>query len=55
MGTSDNKENTELYNVVSAEGSDVYEEKQSRIGTSLVVQWLRLSAPNAGDLGSISG
>ena len=24
-------------------------------GTSLVVQWLRLCAPNAGDLGSISG
>ena len=24
-------------------------------GTSLVVQWLRLHAPNAGSLGSISG
>ena len=25
------------------------------LGTSLVVQWLRLRAPNAGDLGSIPG
>ena len=25
------------------------------LGTSLVVQWLRLGAPNAGDLGSIPG
>ena len=25
----------------------------NRLGTSLVVQWLRLSAPNAGGLGSI--
>ena len=26
-----------------------------RYGTSLLVQWLRLCAPNAGDLGSIPG
>ena len=28
---------------------------RSRLGTSLVVQWLRLHAPNAGDPGSITG
>ena len=27
----------------------------SKVGTSLVVQWLRLCAPNAGGLGSIPG
>ena len=27
--------------------------KKSKMGTSLVVQWLRLCAPNAGDLGLI--
>ena len=29
--------------------------KSEQIGTSLVVQWLRLCAPNAGDPGSIPG
>ena len=29
--------------------------KEFRIGTSLVVQWLRFHAPNAGGLGSIPG
>ena len=29
--------------------------KNQDIGTSLVVQWLRLCAPNARDLGSIPG
>ena len=29
--------------------------KKKYRGTSLVVQWLRLGAPNAGDLGSIPG
>ena len=29
--------------------------KSEQIGTSLVVQWLRLCAPNAGDLGLIPG
>ena len=29
--------------------------KDPTTGTSLVVQWLRLRAPNAGDLGSIPG
>ena len=29
--------------------------KQLTLGTSLVVQWLRLHAPNAGGLGSIPG
>jgi len=29
--------------------------KDPEFGTSLVVQWLRLHAPNAGDLGSIPG
>ena len=36
----------------------VIREKQIKIkysGTSLVVQWLRLQAPNAGGLGSIPG
>ena len=30
-----------------------YQEKL--VGTSLLVQWLRLHAPNAGDQGSVSG
>ena len=30
-------------------------DKISQLGTSLVVQWLRLCAPNAGGLGSIPG
>ena len=29
--------------------------KEGELGTSLVVQWLRLHAPNAGGLGSIPG
>ena len=29
--------------------------KTHRVGTSVVVQWLRLHAPNAGGLGSIPG
>ena len=29
--------------------------KKLRNGTSLVIQWLRLHAPNAGDPGSIPG
>ena len=29
--------------------------KKINLGTSLVVQWLRLCAPNAGGLGSIPG
>ena len=29
--------------------------KTGKIGTSLVVQWIRLRAPNAGGLGSIPG
>ena len=32
-----------------------YKDWEGRGGTSLVVQWLRLRAPNAGDLGSIPG
>ena len=38
--------------------TDIYEEyifKKSKIGTSLVVQWLRLHTPNARDLGLIPG
>ena len=34
--------------------SKINEIKMKTTGTSLVVQWLRLSAPNAGGLGSIS-
>ena len=33
----------------------IYHLKQDTSGTSLVAQWLRLRAPNAGGLGSIPG
>ena len=36
-------------------GRVVYVLREDNLETSLVVQWLRLHAPNAGDLGSIPG
>ena len=33
----------------------IFIKKYSRVGTSLVVQWLRLCAPDAGSLGLIPG
>ena len=36
-------------------GEEAKDAEKHCIGTSLVVQWLRLCAPNAGDSGSIPG
>ena len=39
-----------IYNlfIVALGGSSKYKDKKEHIGTSLVAQWLRLQAPNAG-------
>ena len=36
-------------------GAEFPELKNSKFGTSLLVQWLRLHTPNVGSLGSIPG